>query len=70
MYLVSCGEQEIRLGGRTFVFAPGERLHTEYSYKYTIEGFQALARTAGYRAEAVWTDARGYFSVHYLSLPQ
>lgn len=69
MYLVSRREQEIRLGDRVFPFAAGERLHTEYSYKYTIEGFQALAREAGYRAEAVWTDLRRYFSVHYLRLP-
>ncbi len=69
MYLVSRAMQEIRLAGRQFSFAAGERLHTEYSYKYTVEGFQALAREAGYRAEAVWTDPRHYFSVHCLRLP-
>ena len=69
MYLVSLRAQELRLGGQRFTFAGGERINTEYSYKYTIEGFQALARRAGYRAEAVWTDARDYFSVHYLRLP-
>lgn len=68
MYLVSRRAQDIHLAGRRFPFAAGERLHTEYSYKYTIEGFQALARHAGYRAEAVWTDLRRYFSVHYLRL--
>lgn len=66
MYLVSRAAQVISLAGRSFPFAAGERLHTEFSYKYTIEGFQALAREAGYLAEAVWTDPRRYFSVHYL----
>lgn len=70
MYLVSGGAQEIRIGGRTFRFAAGERIHTECSYKYTIDGFQQLARNAGYYAEAVWTDLRQYFSVHYLRLLQ
>lgn len=69
MYLVSLREQEARLAGRVFRFSAGERMHTEYSYKYTIEGFQDLARRAGYRAEAVWTDPDRYFSVHYLRLP-
>jgi len=67
--LVSLREQEIRLDGRAFAFASGERLHSEYSYKYTIDGFQRLARLAGYQPEAVWTDPRNYFSVHYLRLP-
>ena len=67
--LVSRREQEIRLDGRAFAFSLGERLHVEYSYKYTIDGFQRLARLAGYQPEAVWTDPRSYFSVHYLRLP-
>ncbi len=69
MYLTSLRDQEIVLAGRRFRFAAGERLHTEYSYKYTVDGFQALARDAGYQSEAVWTDLRRYFSVHYLRLP-
>lgn len=69
IYLVSLRRQELHLAGSSFAFAAGERLHTEFSYKYTLEGFQALARLAGYHAEAVWTDPRDYFSVHYLRLP-
>lgn len=69
MYLTSARDQEIVLAGRRFDFPAGERLHTEYSYKYSVEGFQALARKAGYMPEAVWTDLRHYFSVHYLRLP-
>lgn len=69
MYLVSRSRQEIRLAGSRFRFSPGDRLQTEYSYKYTIDGFRALAQEAGFVAEAVWTDLRRYFSVHYLRLP-
>jgi len=66
MYLVSRREQAIRIEGREFHFAAGERLHTENSYKYSIAEFQSLARRAGYASAAVWTDAAERFSVHYL----
>jgi len=69
MHLVSQCAQVVRLGNTRFSFAPHERLHTENSCKYSLEGFQALAKRAGYSPEAVWTDPRGLFSVHYLSTP-
>ena len=43
MHLVSRTEQSVRVLGRRFHFAVGERIHTEHSHKYDIEGFQALA---------------------------
>lgn len=66
MYIVSLRDQAIRLEGERFDLMAGERLHTESSYKYTIEEFQALATRAGYDAEAVWTDPKRLFSVHFL----
>jgi dimethylhistidine N-methyltransferase len=66
MHLVSRRPQCIRLGGRDFSFAAGETLHTENSCKYSLAGFQALARRAGYTPAAVWVDADRYFSVHFL----
>jgi uncharacterized SAM-dependent methyltransferase len=47
-------------------FRAGETIHTENSYKYTIESFGALARGAGWATTGTWTDAAGYFSVHVL----
>jgi dimethylhistidine N-methyltransferase len=44
-------------------FAAGERIHTENSYKYTIEGFEALLRRASYSATHWWTDASQAFAV-------
>jgi uncharacterized SAM-dependent methyltransferase len=44
-------------------FAAGERIHTENSYKYTPEGFEALLRRAGYRETICWTDASRAFAV-------
>ena len=44
-------------------FAAGERLHTENSYKYTVAGFEALLRDAGFQRPRCFTDARGWFAL-------
>jgi L-histidine N-alpha-methyltransferase len=44
-------------------FEPGERIHTENSYKYTPQSFDALLRRAGYSQTERWTDERGWFAV-------
>lgn len=67
MHLVSRRVQELRILGRRFGFEAGESVHTENSYKYTVEEFQALARRAGLWPVYVWRDAGQLFSVHYLS---
>ncbi|MCQ4323368.1 L-histidine N(alpha)-methyltransferase [Stutzerimonas stutzeri] len=66
MHLVSPAAQEVAIEGRHFHFAAGESLHTENSYKYTLESFAALAHAAGFDCSGQWTDPRGLFSVHYL----
>ncbi|GAB2795613.1 L-histidine N(alpha)-methyltransferase [Halomonas shantousis] len=66
MHLVSEMAQVITVAGERFRFNTGESLHTENSYKYSIEGFQALAGRAGFRARAEWVDDDALFSVHYL----
>jgi dimethylhistidine N-methyltransferase len=68
MYLVSERAQQAGLVGHTFAFAKGERVHTENSYKYTVDEFQSLARDAGWQPEEVWTDKDALFSVHELVL--
>ncbi|KQO74034.1 dimethylhistidine N-methyltransferase [Methylobacterium sp. Leaf88] len=66
MHLVSLKAQTIRIADRDIAFAEGETIHTENSYKYTVERFRALAAEAGWRAEAVWTDPGLLFSIHAL----
>lgn len=69
MHLVSRRAQQVRLGGLTFDFDEGEALHTENSYKYSVSGFRALARQAGYLPGPAWCDADNLFSIHWLALP-
>jgi len=56
----------IRLDGETFCFEAGESIHTESSYKYTVDEFVTLAALAGFRSEQVWCDEAQLFSVHCL----
>ncbi|ACB81565.1 conserved hypothetical protein [Methylorubrum populi BJ001] len=66
MHLVSRRAQTVRVAGRSFSFREGESIHTENSYKYTLDGFRALAARAGWASVEAWTDADGLFSVHAL----
>jgi uncharacterized SAM-dependent methyltransferase len=52
--------------GRKFSFRPGESIHTENSYKYSIDRFKVLARASGWTPLESWTDAEAMFSVHAL----
>jgi L-histidine Nalpha-methyltransferase len=64
MHLVSRRPQKVRLNGIGFRFGRGETIHTENSYKYTVESFQALARGAGWLPAKLFSD--GWFAVHAL----
>jgi dimethylhistidine N-methyltransferase len=68
MHLVSRTRQQVHLLGHSFAFAAGESIHTENSYKYSVEQFRALALGAGWQPAQLWTDANHDFSVHELVL--
>jgi dimethylhistidine N-methyltransferase len=69
MHLVSRCRQQVTLAGHAYAFEEGETLHTENSYKFTIDGLRALAARAGFRAGPVWTDPDRMFSLHWLHAP-
>jgi dimethylhistidine N-methyltransferase len=66
MHLVSRVRQRVSVCGRMIEFGECETIHTENSYKFTVESFGALARGAGWTPVAGWSDADGYFSVQAL----
>lgn len=66
MYLVSQREQIVRLGDHRIRFEAGERILTEYAYKYELDSFAKLASEAGFRGERTWTDPQNQFGVQYL----
>lgn len=66
MHLVSLRRQRVNVGRYRFGFEAGESIHTENSYKYSIDEFRALAAKAGFRGAKVWLDRRGLFALHGL----
>jgi dimethylhistidine N-methyltransferase len=68
IYIRVLADHTARIAGLEFHFAEGELIHTEYSYKYAIPEFQALATRAGFHPLAAWTDRADLFSVHYFRL--
>jgi L-histidine N-alpha-methyltransferase len=68
IYLESLLDQKVRVLGRSFAFAKGERIHTENSHKYTVSEFQDLAQSSGWMPVAAWTDDDRLFSLHLLRL--
>ena len=66
MHLVSLARQKVRVMGKLIEFRRGETIHTENSYKYTVELFRSQARSAGWTPAAFWLDEQSYFSVHAL----
>jgi len=63
--LVSQAEQTFEVGNTEFELADGETILTEYSHKYTLDGFAEMANNAGFTVEKAWTDAEQLFSVQY-----
>jgi dimethylhistidine N-methyltransferase len=64
--LVSTSDQLVQLGTEQFSIIRGEGILTEYSHKYTLKGFNEMARESGFKVTKVWTDTDRLFSVQYL----
>ena len=56
---------DVRWPGGARRFEAGERIHTENSYKYSLEEFGELLRRAGFRNVTAWTDQRNWFALYY-----
>jgi dimethylhistidine N-methyltransferase len=66
MHLISRKNQVVHVDGRGFSFREGEMIHTEYSYKYSLEHFGRLTSRAGFALGRQWFDPKDYFCVQYL----
>ena len=64
--LISDHTQLVTVGDASFSIDKNEAILTEYSHKYTLDGFAAMAKAAGFNVECVWMDAERLFSVQYL----
>lgn len=66
MHLVSEMDQVVNLFGEQLPFKQGEHIITEYSYKFTVEGFSEFAKQAGFDCTQVWTDTNQHFALFWL----
>ncbi len=66
MHLQSDRKQSVSLGllGSVANFAAGERIHTENSYKYTLEMVNTMLSSAGFCLEQSWFDNRQWFALN------
>ncbi len=67
IYFRSLKRQTVTVAGQSFLFAAGERVHTEYSYKYDWRQIADLATRGGFRLAQRWTDENGLFAVACLT---
>ena len=63
MHLQAQRDLDVSWPGGHRHFSRGERIHTENSYKYTLESFIEMLSAAGFDDVSYWTDARGWFAV-------
>lgn len=66
MYLRSKSVQSYDILGQSVEIEEGELIHTEHSYKYTLDGIAALANKSGFTLQKSWLDEEELFSVSYL----
>ena len=68
MHLQAAQDLTVRWPGHLRHFSAGERIHTEYSYKYTLEAMTTLLQQAGFSHVAHWTNAKGWFGVFWAAV--
>ena len=66
IYLESLRPQVVtlRMAGMKVKFDMGERIHTENSYKYTLQMVESMRCVSGFKLERSWFDGREWFGLH------
>jgi dimethylhistidine N-methyltransferase len=69
MHIVSKSEQEVCIDtlGKAFTFRKGETIHTENSYKYSLDQIALLAQDAGFAINKNFMDKKKWFDLVFFS---
>ena len=67
LHLRCIDDHTVTIGEHTFDLKEGETIHTENSYKYSVDGFQQLA-SKHFEPVQTWTDPQQFFSIQYLNV--
>jgi dimethylhistidine N-methyltransferase len=65
MHLDALQDLTVRWPGGSRKFAKGEGIHTENSYKYTVESFTQLLKKSGFQMVKPWQDTNQQFCVFW-----
>lgn len=65
MHIKSRIDQLVKVNQTVFRFRKGETIHTENSYKYSVEEFCELASKAKFEIKKYWKDNNNLFCVYY-----
>jgi dimethylhistidine N-methyltransferase len=68
MHLQASCDLAVRWPGQQRQFRSGERIHTESSYKYTVDGMKKLLAQAGFCHVECWTDPQNWFAVFWAAI--
>ena len=68
MYLQATQHVTVSWSGHVRRFSVGERIHTENSYKYTLDAITLLLKQAGFSHVQHWTDANSWFGVFWATV--
>lgn len=68
MHLISDRVQTVHVAGEPIHFQQGESVCTEYSHKYTVNGFAEMAAQVGFTLRRAWRDSENFFAVLYFAL--
>jgi dimethylhistidine N-methyltransferase len=69
MHLISQCRQHVQLAGQCYELANGDSLHTENSYKFSLDELHEQSIQAGFTPGPVWTDVDQLFCVCWLYAP-
>lgn len=70
MHLISDVDQFVHLNEQRFHFPRGDKIITEFSYKYAPDEFAALAGNNGFEFVRMWTDDARLFGLFYFLCPR
>lgn len=63
MHILSKIKQTVKVLDKKINFKKGETIHTENSYKYTVNGFSKILKESGFKKISVLTDKNKYFGI-------
>ncbi|NVJ67497.1 MAG: L-histidine N(alpha)-methyltransferase [Gammaproteobacteria bacterium] len=65
MHLISKQSQSYKILGKAIQFDKGEAIHTENSYKFSLESIDELAKATGFNRVKTWVDSEQLFSLNF-----